>query len=186
MSCEICGVTENPMDRIEDSVLCGWCAARMRDFIRLSKLHEIVNIFWGSGKVDLPSMKLIHDLIVKRNIKSIIEYGTGLSTEILYLFVDRLVSFDEFKKHSDLYGKLITTKCVEFHSYDPLNKQLPDLKEKFDLAFVDGGQNRAEEVRHAMKHSDLIFLHDPNAGEQGFFPNEEWREVFFKCYERIK
>lgn len=186
MKCAICDVEEHPMNGIEGDILCGWCAARMRDFIRLSKLHEIINIFWGSGKVDFQSMRLVLRLMAERKIKSVIEYGSGLSTEILALMADELVSFDEFKKHSDLYARLNTIKTVKFHSYDPLNKQFPDLGRKFDFAFVDGGQNRAEEVKHAMKHTDLIFLHDPNAGEQSFFPGKEWKQIRFKLFERIK
>lgn len=186
LECEICGAKEHPMDKVENSVFCGWCAARMRDFVRLSKLHEVVNIFWGSGKVDSESMRGVMRLIKARNIKSIIEYGSGLSTEILWLLADELYTFDEFKKHSDLCARLKTTKLVKYFSYDPKNKQLPDLNRKFDFAFVDGGQERSAEVRHAMKHADLIYLHDPNQGEQSFFPGNEFKQIAFKLYERIK
>ncbi|MCH7516362.1 MAG: hypothetical protein IIB08_04435, partial [Bacteroidetes bacterium] len=53
-------------------------------------------------------MKMLGKLIYDEGIKSIVEYGTGLSTELLSFFVDDIVSYDEFEKHSLYYSRLKT------------------------------------------------------------------------------
>ena len=60
---------------------------------------------------------------------------------------------------------------------------------KWDFVFVDGPQERSREVKVAMKvSSKYIFLHDPNFGEQSFFPNEEWVKVgnSDKLFEKVQ
>ena len=54
------------------------------------------------------------------------------------------------------------------------------------MVFVDGPHERSKEVKVAMKLAKrFIYLHDPNLGEQTFFPDDNWKLVMGnKMYER--
>lgn len=190
--CEVCKPdTDEPLFRLtwpteKDQIVCGWCAERARQFLQTSSHDEAINIFWGAGKICYPEMKFMSKFIKENNILSIADYGTGLSTECLSLFVDDITTFDEFPKHLNFYRRLnhmkAFVKYVDYDSTAPNPKdrpELPDMGRMYDLAFVDGGQERSREVRHAMKHaSRYIYLADPNMGEQSFFPTPEWKLIW--------
>lgn len=166
----------------EKQLVCAWCAERCRQFLQTSNGDEAINIFWGAGKVTFPEMKWLGRFIFENGIKSVIEYGTGLSTECLAFFVDDLWTFDELPRHLKFYSRLKPINFVKYHLYDSTTTpriELPKLDRKFDMAFIDGGQERSCEVRHAMEHATkYIYLADPNMGEQGFFPTDEWELIW--------
>lgn len=181
-ACEVCkSQTPETLREVEGHNICTWCGARVRQFLNASKNDIAINIFWGAGKIGVNEAKTLIRLIIDEKVKSVIEYGTGLSTEIISLVVDDLVSLDEYKKHQDMYRTLMGMNKVTFIHYESVGpreqrKELPDLGRKFDMAFVDGGQTREREVRHALKHAErIIYLHDPNMGEESFFPNDDWK-----------
>jgi hypothetical protein len=94
------------------------------------------------------------------------------------------VSLDSCEPHIELYKQLRSlTGKVDFHYY-PSSDKLPDISKlypgkKWDFVFVDSPHTRAEEVKLGMSVcSKFIYLHDPNLGEQSFFPNDEWEPMW--------
>ena len=179
-----------------ENILCGWCQNRVVEFIRVNISHDAINIPWGCGKIGYGEWCAIRDVLRKYKIKEVLEFGTGLSTELFVNEGIKIVSCDVLKKHSELFAKLIPVReMAKFHWYPdyPDTEHLPDFDKlypgkKWDLVFVDGPHERSREVKMAMKLSNkFIYLHDPSLGEQSFFPNEEWKVMkdYNRCYQKI-
>lgn len=159
--------------------LCEFDYLKIRTFLDGSINGSVINIAWGAGRLDWSSWAWLRQFIIENNIKEVLEFGAGLSSELfLSLGVD-LVSTDILPHHIAILKKHLGYKHATFLPYGP-DDSLPDIEamfpgRKWDFVFVDGPQERSREVRLAMKLSrKWIYLHDPNMGEQSFFPNEEW------------
>lgn len=186
--CEFCEYeTEEPLYKFEFPSgppntfnICGWCTERVRQFFVSGPAGNAINIYYGAGKVCFPEMKFIGNFIRENKIKSVLEYGTGLSTEILSFFTDDLTTFDEFEKHHKFYTRLKHLNWVKFYWYQSLDLSLPIepvLNRSFDFVFLDGGQARKREWIHAMKHNPkYVYLHDPNMGEE--INLNEWECIY--------
>jgi hypothetical protein len=125
-------------------------------------------IYWGTGGFTIDDWRFLYALIKERNIKSVLEYGCGVSTELLMLIGMDLVSLEtrpEYKPENPGIN-VILYKYPEF----------PALDRRFDLAFIDGpGAQEFEMVGkiperrhspvHAMQHTNLILLHDGGLGQ---------------------
>lgn len=162
--------------------VCGYCFTAISSFIQHRANGHAINVIWGGGKFDLGSWTTLKSFLREHKIDEVLEFGTGLSSELMVLEGIKLTSLDVLKNHSQLFQnhKLYKDKA-EFIYYEPGN--IPNLSRTWPLVVVDGPQRRAPEVRAAMKYSsEFIYLHDPNLGEEGFFPNEEWKEIKFKFY----
>lgn len=199
MKCQVCNseeATEHFTVCGEEFNLCGFDALKTKTFTHGMVYHECININWGAGRIDYGSWTLIRDILRKNNIKEVLELGFGLSTE---LFVNEgmyVTGFDVHQVHVKVTQELNPIKnSVTLHHYQEV--QISDKEpstgfvraiyhnKKWDFVFVDGPHVRINEVREAMEVSNrFIFLHDPNLGEQTFFPNEQWKQVNGKLYEK--
>lgn len=188
MNCQICGepVPEERIDKVsvlnKTYSLCGWCEWWTERFIEGQINHQIKNIGWGDGKVCWGEMHWIRDFIKANNITEVLEFGAGMSTEVFALFGMKLVSCDVLKNHAKMLSELASLQGIaeiihyEYGTPPDFDKLYPG--RKWDFVFVDGPQERSKEVALATKLSNkFIYLHDPNMGEQSFFPNEEWTGV---------
>ena len=198
--CEICGLEATEAKKVslckEQYTLCGWCQMRMMQYIDGSITRSIINIFWGAGHICWSSWFSLQEIIRKYNIKEVLEMGIGLSSELFMVEGLQIVGIDVLKQHVSLYQKHTPLKSkAKFHWYLD-SKHLPDFDKlypgrKWDFVFVDGPQRRSNEVKLAMKLSNrFIYLHDPNLGEEEFFPNNEWKVVTdvggAKLFEKVK
>jgi len=189
MKCEICqteGASTNKILKTEHS-LCNWCWKRIEDYIITNKGHDVINIFWGAGHVtyqDWIGEHSLRDFIRKNNIKEVLEIGTGLSTEIFVNEGLKVVTLDSCKPHIELYSKLKPLQGKVDFIYYPNSDSLPDLSKRYpgkmwDFVFVDSPHWREKEVRMALKYANkFLYLHDPNLGEQKFFPNADWQPLW--------
>ena len=185
MICQICGANR-PDDSTQPVVihgqtyfLCSWDALRVKQYIDYNIAHEAINIFWGAGHISYSCWYSIRDTLRKLGIKEILELGIGLSSEMFVAEGIQLIGFDVWPEHVKLYQTHLGLKNgATFHWYEdqtvpPVETLYPG--RRWDFVFVDGPQRRAEEVRVAMRVANkYIYLHDPNAGEETFFPNDEW------------
>ena len=181
--CQICGNKRDgripPLEICgETYFLCCWCMGRVNAYIHGNIHNEVINIFWGAGRIGREWYS-IREFIRKNDIKDVLEFGTGLSTELFVVEGIPIVSFDILANHVELYKKLGAMKGrVEFYHY--AHNTIPNFdilfpNRKWDLVFVDGPHERSREVRAAMKLAKrFIYLHDPNLGEQSFFPDDNW------------
>ena len=192
MNCNICKA-ELSSDQVhpihihkKDYELCGWCAMRVMQYIDGNITHSIINMYWGAGHVCWSTWRFLHGFINEYKITEVLEMGIGLSSELFVAEGLKVIGIDVWKEHVDIYKELLSLKGhAEFHWYKDGNN-LPDFNSlypgrKWDFVFVDGPQERSNEVRLAMKlSSKFIYLHDPNMGERDFFPNDDWVPMFEK------
>ena len=163
MECAICQSETNEH-------LCKWCAGRAAEFVTSNENHSAINIMWGRGKISWGEAYYFRNFIAANNIREVLEFGTGLSTEVFAILGIKIVSCDILKNHSDLYAQLQSLKGIADIIWYPENG-LPDLEalypeKKWEFVFVDGPQERTRETKLAMKlSSKFIFLHDPGLSE---------------------
>ncbi len=134
---------------------------------------------WGGGSITDRDWLFLMDIFKTYNVKSVLEFGAGLSSLLMASKVDRVVTFETqpgwIKKIQDLAepdgknhvfqwdGKTIDIKTDEF-------------KDAFDFAFVDGpagGQSREFSTKYASELCDLIVVHDA-----GRVWEKKWQEKY--------
>lgn len=166
----------------EEFRLCGFDMTKVQTFIDGSIKGSVINIAWGAGRLCWSSWASIRETIRKNNIKEVLEFGTGLSSELFLNEGLELISCDILREHIKIFQKHQGYKQATFIPY-PESGELPDIEalypgRKWRFIFVDGPQERSREVQLAMRLStEFIYLHDPNMGEQTFFPDEGWAPV---------
>lgn len=110
----------------------------------------------------------IKDIIQKEKLKTVLEFGTDLST----LLMSEIASVDSFdvdsKKSKEIKDKIPNGRDVRFYNWDGMI--VKPKKEKYDLVFIDGprnipkkGEGKEIAVKVAVEYSDRIILH--NAGK---------------------
>ena len=186
MICSVCGHKIPPgtptgitLFKVDYS-LCEWCALKIQDTINATRSNHMSNIFWGAGHISWTCWFQIREYLRRHKITEILEFGIGLSSELFVNEGIKVIGFDVHKEHVETYQKLLPLKNhAVFHHYEdersgpPVHELYPG--RKWDFVFVDGPQERSREVNVAMQVArKFIYLHDPNMGEEGFFPTEEW------------
>ena len=123
-------------------------------------------ILWGSRSIYRKDWIFLKKFISENRIKKVIEYGVGLSTELLYLEGCNIFCLEDLKWWSD-HNRKVFKGIKEINIVDYDIGSIPHFKElRFDLAFVDGPKDdRTETVEHAKKHSDIIYCHDKRQQE---------------------
>lgn len=135
---------------------------------------------WGGGSVTDKDWLFIKDLFKKYKIKTVLEFGCGLSTLLYSTLADKVISFETqpgwIKKISDMIPE---GKDVKIYKWDGVTFQLPpDAPKKFDFAFVDGpagGPNREWSTKGGSELSDLVIVHDA-----GRAPEKEWQAKYLE------
>ena len=135
-------------------------------------------INWGIGGFALSSWCGVYNFIQKFRIHSVVEYGCGISTYLLLAINMHLLSLETRKEYilPDLEN------IIKHVDYD----NLPELKRKYYMAFIDGPGayefesakrpvERAKSVIHAMKYVNYIYMHDGGMGQiEPLEASEEW------------
>jgi hypothetical protein len=102
--CDICGdeLTEEQVKCFsiwgQEYKLCGWDALRVKQYIDGNIVNSVINIYWGAGHIDWGSWWFLRDFIRANKITEVLEFGSGLSSE---LFVNEgigVISFDVWKQ----------------------------------------------------------------------------------------
>lgn len=125
------------------------------------------HINWGGGGFSRDSWKTVYVFIKEFNIKSVLEYGCGLSTELLLAIGMEVLSLETRKEFMDIpEAKII---LCDYYNY-------PKLDRRFDLAFVDGPgayefeskkkvPERRNSILHAKQYVNYIYMHDGGMGQ---------------------
>jgi ADP-heptose:LPS heptosyltransferase len=127
---------------------------------------------FGGSSFTSEDWKFIKDAIDKYEVKRILEFGCGLST----LLFNEIANTISFETDESLINKIkgINQKC-DIRKWD--GKAL-DLKDLFDLAFVDapsGGVNREISTKIASELADIVIIHDANREYE-----KKWQEKYIK------
>jgi hypothetical protein len=140
------------------------------------------HILWGTGGFSRDSWKALYTLIKEYNIKTVLEYGYGVSTELMLAVGCQVLSLETQAQYADIpEAKVMGYNYPEF----------PVLDDAFDLAVIDGPGAREFEVmglapertysaQHAIKYARrFIFIHDGGLGqEKAFENNPEWELIY--------
>ena len=108
--CEVCKIERASehvkiMDREWD--LCGFDALKANTFINGMKANFVVNINWGSGRIDWGSWYNILDFMNEYKINEVLELGCGLSSELFVASGRTLIGFDEHPTHMEVMKNLV-------------------------------------------------------------------------------
>ncbi len=114
-------------------------------------------ILWGNRSIWKKDWIILKRFLKEQNIKTVLEYGCGLSTELMTLEGIEVVSLETLDWWAEINKEVIENEIILYQKGN-----LPEINRKFDLAFVDGPMSgeRIPEILHAKRHSDKIFFHD--------------------------
>ena len=128
-------------------------------------------ISWATGGFTESCWHTLYKVIRGHNVKTVLEYGCGVSTEMMLAIELDVTSLETQQDYllgdgKDQCGNVILCTYPLFPAFD----------RKFDLAFIDGPGAREFEVArkapertqsavHAIKYADLIILHDGGLGQ---------------------
>jgi hypothetical protein len=134
-------------------------------------------IIWGTGGFSPDNWAALYTLIKEFNVKTVLEYGCGVSTELMRAIGMQVVSLETLQEYADIPNADI--RLVDYYN-------LPNLDRKFDLALVDGpgahefevkkvAPERTLSVIHAKKYAPLMYLHDGGVKQFEILDNDpEW------------
>jgi len=100
--------------------------------------------------------KHLKDFIQKNSIKSVIEFGSGVSTLLLDSLNLDILSLETNK----FYMGKVHSLCSSRVRFKLWNNMSLDIQESFDLSLVDGILPRLDQIEYAMKHSRFIVIDD--------------------------
>jgi SAM-dependent methyltransferase len=137
---------------------------------KLEGAKEVVGIEICPRRVELAKAEY--------KIKNVIEYGVGLSTELMMMEGIEVLSLETLDWWADICRKAIGNEIITYQEGN-----IPEIDRKFDFAFVDGPQTkRTNEILHAKQHSDIIYLHDLRPEEVKLLDDWEVIENYGKHY----
>ncbi len=128
---------------------------------------------FGGGCLTQEDWDFIKNTIKENNVKTVLEFGAGLSTLLLNELPIKTVTYETYDGWIDKIKKLNPNCDVRLWDGKAI-----DNVEKADLVFVDGpasGANREFSTKIASEVSDLIIVHDATR------PDElKWQEKYIK------
>lgn len=129
---------------------------------------------WGGGSITDRDWIFIKDIFKEYNVKSVLEFGAGLSTLLMGTLVDKVTTLETMDGWIKKISEFADPKKHTIKKWDGKNIHL--IEKKYDFAFVDGpsgGETREWSTKYASEHSDLIIIHD--AGRK---PEREWQDKY--------
>jgi len=129
-----------------------------------------LNINWqGGGGFARDDWAFVRTVIQALDVKTVLEYGCGLSTELMVAMGLDVLSLETQEQFADIYGAAgFNVKLCDYdEGYLDLRplavppRELP----RFDIGFVDGPgeqerHDRYKSVEHAALWCSAIYLHD--------------------------
>lgn len=134
---------------------------------------------WGGGCITKEDWDFIQQVIKDNNIKTVLEFGTGLSTLLMADLGVKVITYETMEGWIEKIHGLNPKVDIRLWKGESLNDVTKDGDPtKFDMAFVDGpagGRSREFSTKIASELSDLIIVHDASR------PNEmKWQEKYLK------
>ncbi len=162
IKCDMCGELweAKTATNILEYQLCGWCGWLMQGTVGTMVKSRNMKILWGQRSLEKRDWVELKDFLKTNNIKSILEYGVGLSTELLLLEGYKVFSLECL----DFYARMFSRKVGQNVIHYEAQQGPPDLPEKFVFSLIDSPQSggRSKEAKHAVRHTTrFIYMHNP-------------------------
>lgn len=141
----------------------------------LRKDGEFTNygLDWGKGAIDPMDWPFIKETIEKNQVKTVLEFGAGLSTVLM----GELAKVTSFETESTWIEKVkYSSPKADIKKWN--GREITEELGSFDLAFVDGpanGQNREQAFRIAANHAKIVIVHDATREWES-----KWEEKYLK------
>jgi hypothetical protein len=116
---------------------------------------------------------LIQSLISKHKIKSVVEFGCGLST-LLYKGL-KVTSYESNLEYLNTVKGLLNGVNLQHWDNETLK-----LNGKYDLAVVDGEEPRINQAKLAKDMADIVVVHDGHKRQCGYraaLEFQDWSEI---------
>jgi glycosyltransferase involved in cell wall biosynthesis len=138
--------------------------------------EENFGFTWGGAHITKPDWEFLESILEKYKIKTVLEFGSGLSTLLIASKKINILSFETNERYLKQLRNKKVNEFVEIRLWN--GKEIHDNLGKFDLAIVDGppgGINREISTKIASEHSDLVLIHD--AGRKY---EKEWQSLYLE------
>lgn len=145
-------IQEKPIEKADNT--------NFMDDEKLLKFRTQFGYPFTSGSIDYLDWNFIEKAIDQYNVKTVIEFGSGLSTLLFMKKGLKVISFETSKQWIETVKK-INPEC-DIREWD--GKSPIDFKgEKFDMAFIDGptgGNNREFSTKTSTENANIVVIHD--------------------------
>ena len=137
--------------------------------MRLARVHifEAPHVkgrkFGTKGSIHAKEWEIIANAIVKYEMKSVLEFGSGFSTK---LFCDAGLEVTSMET-DETWAKKVRKEVPKAKIIVWDNKEMPHyIGNDYDLSLVDGAWPRIEQLKQAMQRSKRLFIHDVNRQDE--------------------
>jgi len=131
------------------------------------KLLQKYGFKWGGYSITDRDWLFIKDIIKDDKVKTILEFGTGLSTLLMGSLVDKIETHETIQSWIDKIKSMADPTKHVFKIWDGKNANLGN--KHYDMVFVDGppgGENREWSIKYASEVSDIVIVHDAGRAEE--------------------
>lgn len=161
IECSMCGslCESKKATALLEYQLCGWCWWLMEGAVRSMVQSRNMKILWGYRSLEKRDWIELKRFLADNNIWSVLEYGVGLSTELLLLDGYDVFSLECLDFYARMFSKKTGHKVLSYEAkHGP-----PDLPVKYLFSLIDSPKSgRAKEAEHAVRHTThFIYMHNP-------------------------
>ena len=183
MSCAICERAFTKKDGTPEDhtvfgyTICHLCIRHIKQFCKQVIEGKRDRILWGMWALDKSVWIVLKKFLKEHKIKTVLEYGIGLSTELMVLDGYQVTCLEPTKWFGERARKCVHSNVIIYdRGKDLKGIHTIEFKKKFDLGLVDSpGSKRKEEMIHATRNaSRFIFMDNPCANQIGALEEAGW------------
>jgi len=142
-----------------------------------AKVYDIkkYNMEWGGSQITDSDWEFMLDIIKENNVKTVIEFGTGLSSLLMKEEGLSVTSYEVSDKYADTIKLL--NKDLDIRIWDGKTESQID-GGLYDMAFVNGpagGKNREFSTKISAQMAKVVIIHDAEREHEKI-----WQEKYLK------
>lgn len=180
IECRMCGspCESKKATTLMEFQLCGWCGWLMERTVESMIRSRNMKILWGNRSLEKRDWIELKSFLKTNNVRSILEYGVGLSTELLLLEGYDVLSLECLDFYANMFSKKTGHGVIPYKE----GREPPELSVKYQFSLIDSPKSggRAKEAEHATRHTDqFIYMHNPAQDQIDVLESAEWVPVSY-------